>query len=122
MIKREACPAAEVNLTSVANVRGAYSLLGLAAALHAVSVLANEFRIVIFGERMSRVGTCTRSLWPLLEWELLHQFAHELLTEPEVSRAGLADGPECEGIDDAHVEQPPCQARPRSSRLPADGV
>ena len=54
--------------------------------------------------------------------EQLHQGMHELLSEIELPRSILADRPQLEGIDDAHVEQPPCEARPSFLALPSDQV
>ncbi len=50
--------------------------------------------------------------------EQLHQGMHELFSEIE-PRSMLADRPQLEGIHDAHVEQPPCKARPRLLALPS---
>jgi hypothetical protein len=42
---------------------------------------------------------------------------HELLTEAELPRMRLPFGPELEGVDDAHVQQPPRQTRPAAPRF-----
>ena len=47
---------------------------------------------------------------------------HELLSEIELLWTILPDRPELEGIDDAHIQEPPCQARPAPASLSADGI
>ena len=47
---------------------------------------------------------------------------HELLSEIELPRSILSNRPELEGIDDAHIQQPPCEARPSLLALPSDQV
>jgi len=53
---------------------------------------------------------------------LLQQLMHELFSEIELLWMVLADRPELEGIDDADIQKPPCQARPAPTGLPADGI
>jgi len=117
VIQGEALAAAEMHLAGMANVRGSHTLLGLATALRAVSVLANEFRIVILGQCWSMQEARSALVRPLLGRQLLEQFVHELLTEAQLPRMLLPFRPELKGVDDAHVEQPPGQARPRSTRF-----
>jgi len=47
---------------------------------------------------------------------------HELFSKIELLRTILANRPELEGVDDADIDQPPCQARPGTFGLPAGGV
>ena len=47
---------------------------------------------------------------------------HELFSEIQLLWMVLSDRPEFEGIDDAHIQQPPYQARPAPTGLSADGV
>ena len=51
--------------------------------------------------------------------QLLKQLVHELFTEAKLPGMLLPFRPELEGVDDAHVQQPPCQARPRAHGLSA---
>jgi len=90
VIQGEALAAAEMHLAGMANVRGSHTLLGLATALRAVSVLANEFRIVILGQCRSMQEARSALAWPLLGRQLLEQFVHELLAEAELSGVSLS--------------------------------
>lgn len=65
----------------------------------------------------SSIGTCTCSMRLLFGWQLLQQPVHKLLTEAELPGMRLPFRPELEGVDDAHVEQPPRQTRPAALRF-----
>jgi len=47
----------------------------------------------------------------LIGRQLLQQLMHQLFSEAELPQVLLPIRPELEGIDDAHVQQPPCEAR-----------
>ena len=78
------------------------------AADDAVATFVCVNGVMILGERNRRIraSTCLYSL-PVAR-EQLHQGMHKLLSEIELPWSFLPNRPELEGIDDAHIEQPPC--------------
>ena len=52
----------------------------------------------------------------------MQKLEHELLPKVELVDLLLPFRPELEGVDDAHVQQPPRQARPAAHGLPAWGI
>src|ERR1700722_8942030 len=75
--------------------------------------------IVILGQRDGSIGSsaCLHRL--SIGSKQLHQGVHELLSEIELPRTLLADRPQLEGIDDAHIDEPPRQAPPALLALPS---
>jgi len=53
--------------------------------------------------------------------KLLHELVHEFLTKAQLPGMLLPFRPELEGVDDAHVEQPPRQTRPAATRFASRG-
>jgi len=93
------------------------ALLATLTALCTVSVRLHAGRVVILSQRSRRVGACACLVRLLLGRQLLQQLEHELFAEAELPRVLLPLRPELEGVDDAHVEQPPRQTRPAALRF-----
>ena len=85
---------------------------GLVTADDTVSSLFRVLRIVLLGQRISCIGLSARPVWLLIGRQLLQQLVHELLAEAQLPAMLLPFRLELEGVDDAHVEQPPGQTRP----------
>ena len=75
--------------------------------------------VVILRQRNRDVCTSACLHCLLIGLQHLHQCVHKLDAKIELPRALLPDRPELEGIEDAHIEQPPCQARPALLALPS---
>src|SRR5262249_39823390 len=82
----EAWTEAQIRLALGAGVASAYAVGRLLAAHCAVSLHVHAYSEVLAGQRVSRVGTCAPSLWPLLRRQLIHEWEHELLAEAELPR------------------------------------
>ena len=95
-----------------------HTMIGLMTALDTIPLRASTLGVMLAGQSMSRVEGRTTLAWCLLGRQLFQQLVHELLAEAQLSRMLLPFRPELEGVDDAHIEQPPCKARPRLLALP----
>jgi hypothetical protein len=99
---------AKVDLTGSANEMSLLSGSRLLAAYCAVFLFRSVCRVVL----MSQVGresiTHSTLAWHLLGWQLCEQLMHQLDSKLKVSSSLVRSGPELEGIDDAHVQKPPC--------------
>lgn len=111
-----------MNLALGADVAGLCAILDAKAALLTVPLLLRENRVMFLGQRDRSVGSSACLHCFPIGSEQLHKGMHELFSEIELPRSILANRPELEGIDDAHIEQPPCEARPGLLALPSDQV
>src|SRR3954468_10805104 len=105
-----------------ADVASLRSTPGADTAVLAISLLFRDHRIMLSGQRNRSIRTSACLHCLPIGSEQLHQGAHELFSEVELLGSVRADRPQLEGIDDAHVDEPPCEARPGLLALPPDEV
>src|SRR5680860_954517 len=112
MIAFETMLNAKMHAALGTNVGGSYASVWLVTAHGTVPSPLCMRQVMILDQRHRSIGSsaCPHSL-PIGS-EQLHQGMHELFSEIELPRSMLADCPELEGIDDAHIQQPPCETRP----------
>ena len=102
------CPWLQVHAARVADVASFLALSSCPIAAYDAHPTGRRMLAeVILGQRSSWFGSCGCPLWPLLRRQLLQQLEHELLAEAQLSRMMRRGRPELEGIDDAHIQQPP---------------
>lgn len=108
MIALETIANAQVHVALGADDASLSALERTVRADCAVPSLLCVLRIVVLHQRDGSIGpsACLHRL--AIGSEQLHQGLHELFSEIELSWSILADRPQLEGIDDAHIEQPPC--------------
>ena len=119
VIGREACADAEMDFACIANVA---SLLALALSVTAVNTIACDIRKFremrgCWRRHTAMCACCTLSS-PFLR-QLLHEFMHERHSEGEVRFRWMIALPQSVGIEDADVDEPPYQASPALTALPA---
>ena len=108
MIQCETFVNAQVHTARGALVCRCHTVGGLVAAVGTVSLLLGVNKMMIFDERHRSVGSSTCLHCLPIGPEQMHQRVHELFSEIKLLRPMLANRPELEGIDDAHINEPPC--------------
>ena len=111
MVLHKAFADAQMRLALGADVASLRAALGADAALLTIPLFLRENRVMLLGKRDSCAGSSACLHCLPIGSEQLHQRAHELFTEIELPRSILADPPQLEGIHNAHVQQPPREAR-----------
>ena len=122
VILLEASSCAQVHAAASADGMSLHPVVGPVTALRAIAFRFGVLCVVLMGQCDRSIGpsACLRRL--AIGSEQLHQGVHELFSEIELLRPILANRPELECVDDAHIDEPPCQARPGLLALPSNGV
>src|SRR5680860_942685 len=119
MICFEAFTETQVHAACAANVVGLSAVEWSVTAVLAISLLRDYQRAVVHCQCSSCRVEGAVAAWGLIGRQLCEKLVHQLLTVGELTRAMLPNRPELEGVEDAHVQQPPRQARPCATRLPS---
>src|ERR1700722_1487249 len=119
MISSKAGPDAQMHAALGAPVLRTHPAVGPCAALLAVTWAWQQHSVMLLGQRGTTRGRMSCALWPSIGRQTLHELVSELHAEGEVAVVGLLHSPQPERIEDADVDEPPHQARPALTTLPA---
>ena len=119
MICSEAIADAEMDFALSADEVSLLALACSVAALSAVALLRETHRVMILSQCCTSRGRVRCTLRPSIGRQALHELVSELHAEGEVRFFGVLHLPQPERIENADVDQPPHQARPALTALPA---